>query len=389
MRYSIPVNISNLLENFFELAKSSFTDRRDMLDFQDAIKLCTNEDSLPLLTDIELYRAHEEAFLLMPILKERLIFAERIFEECLNIDYAFLNTESFSEYDYPSRWKEFTSLWSNGDSIDDEDFYVFSGLYMLSAYGKDLFTIDFKQYGFESFELLVFYGGAYLSSKSKRRYDRNDFAWVSTLNNGEVLRNCFSCYVHGDFRFVQCKINSDPVKSPFGDLVTIKKEKVRTIAAYHSTECMFLVTVLRYAIESGVKPVAYQDYKKYTSELLENGQYFGNYSDAGSKSFYSEVALLDYPLSGIIVDDKVRHMHGMPKEESGWESASVVEGNLVFFPSGVKFGISDIDNLIHGLHIYCQNGSCRTTVGNLMELYEHISPENKYALGATELVAAA
>lgn len=385
MGYSIPLDIQNSLENFFAIVETSFRDQRDMLDFESAIELCDNDDSLPLLSVISAYRENEESFLLMPILRERLYFADRVFEDCINVEYFFTDDQIFQEHDYPARWKEFTSIWSNGDSIDDEDFYVFSGLYMLSAYGRDLFTIDYKKYGFESFEQFVFCAGAYLSNRVKRSYDRNEFSWVSKLDNGEVLRSCFKHYVHGDFRLVQWDIGAATVKSPFGDMVTFKKERVRTLSAYHSTECMFLVTVLRYAIENGVKPEAYQDYKKYTADLLTNGQYFGNYSDAGSKSFYSETCLLDFPLSGIGVGDEVRRLHALPKEESGWESARLIDGNLVFFPSGVKFGIGDIDNLIHGLHLYCLNGSCRTTVGNLMELFEHCSPEQKKLLTSNNM----
>lgn len=358
------------------LAKFGYTGKNEiariqnnLIDYYSAAQHCIMDIDYPLLENSDLYYQHEEQVLFAKVLKIRL-------EELDNAE------------DYSHSPICFEHSWEGDEFCTQEDINVFSGLYVISAFKSEIFSIDFKQFGFQTFEDCIFVTGAYILNTAKSPYYDNLYQWESKHDNGDVFLNRFEKNINGDFRFYQYHMNPSKGISPFNDIINFSLQKRKSLHGYHSVECSFLATILRYAIQSGIKPSAFKDYDGYVQGMLSEGQRHGNFSDSGCKTWFIEAHLLDDEIPPIDrkIGSKLPTRHIIHKEASGHHSAYIENTNLVFLPTNVKFTVSDINNLVDGIHNYCVSGACRTTVKNLYDLYKHIKEETKSLLRDSELL---
>ncbi len=354
MKYLIPLKLTLAADAFL---KHIGVDADDLyytfklLDIEEALTFCKHELNYPLLlNDAADYFTHQEGLMFIPFVKQRL-------EKLLAIE------ESGDVFEFFS--------WGSGEQANNEDLAVFTGIYVLSLLKEAAFTVNFKAFGFATFEEFLYGASAHMRNLIERGHGESDYHWITPNSNGRIYLNRFAKQIHGDFRFNQYDLSPRKEISPFGDVIGFSLAANNCLAAYHSVECVFFSAILRYSIQCGVIPDVLKTYDAFIEGLRQEGCYLGNFADAGMKSFYMEGSNVDFEIPKKDVNVGL-NFHSMPVEHGGSQKAFIDGNDLVFLPCGVRFNSDDINHLIVGLHKACQEGYYRTSVANLIEFFSEV-----------------
>lgn len=260
---------------------------------------------------------------------------------------------------------------------------VISGYYAYMVLGNSIFSLNHEQYGFSCYDECIKVVSAVVFNQHSRSTYSSDYYWETVHKDGSTKLNSFFRCIHGDFRFSQADVTPRTATNPCGGDTDLFKPEYTVLFAYHSVEVMFFATILRFSIETRKDVPLLRNYKKFIDDLKCDHR-LGFFADAGMRrDFWMEPGLLDCPLNTIESKDK-RNPHSIPKEHDGHISPVMDEGDLVYLPSGVRFTVDDIEPLIIGLHIACQQGFGRTTIFNLNDFFEHVSAKYFELLASNE-----
>lgn len=366
----------------FEIKPNAIRDYLDM-DPESALKICDHKLNYPLLLDsTEEYYKSEEAIMTIPLFRHR-----------LNL---LIEHEEYEGHTFDTDDKFYDGYsWNNGYPCTITDLIVFSGLNVISIFKDKIFTLDYKKYGFLTWGNMIFSLCAYISNSNGYK-SPPIYSWTTDLGD-RVVRNSYTSSIHGDFRMEQEDISlPECLISPFKDVIDfIPTRKPECISAYHSVEISFLYIIKRFAEQFNIESKILSNYSTYSDKLLsDGGSMLGNFGDAGmNESFINYTAYKKNKIQSVGEEEIKFNFFNLPMEHSGCQFAFIDGEDLIFIPSenresvsfenlatAVRFKLRDIEHLIHGLHLQCQLGAGRTSIGNLRNALEKKDYEEKFKL---------
>lgn len=271
------------------------------------------------------------------------------------------------------------------EEIEDDNFYDFdyrdeylknirSGYYLIYIFKENFLYLDWKNYGFDDADQLYYVLGAYLANII---IDDNyrDHREINVMHkDSDNYKNRYSSYynhIHGDFRIAQYDGSETTMYSPY-DKKTIfpfaKLKLVSNILGYHSVEAVFLINLLAFIYQEKIDSVFIDRFDEFHEELLNKGQTFGSYADAGLHCSSTNKSIL----AGI----HYNNLLGIPIENGGYYYAEIKDSTLIYNFNNLNKNTfiiypEMVDDLIEGLFRKVNVGNGRSSTIELKECIDY------------------
>ncbi len=270
-----------------------------------------------------------------------------------------------------------------------EDLLLFSGD-LASMILKREEIWDYSKFGFASASELVATVGAYLKKQSDLDFKKG-YSWTRKHADGSEIVTEITGDSNADLRIYQTDIASYPTKDPFGNTVELRPEMKadkHAVAAYHSTEAILLVAVMKYIGQQNI-PVEYRS--DDATKLIEWGRSLGQGGGSCAEhfgGFESNIGLFfigdDTPIPTLDESNQTTEYSNfsLPTESGGLYGTYIAHNGDLVLSYGqrekekqksvkeisVRFSPEDAEHLVKGLIYQSARGLGRTSAKSLLDI---------------------
>lgn len=250
--------------------------------------------------------------------------------------------------------------------ISSELYRILTGEYLLHAFGNRVLELDFADYGFASAEQMFYVVGAQIANAINPTDSRE-----VDVSCGAVLYQ-YSHDVHGDFRLMQYDTSEQQSRNPFDDYELLpfgQPKQIGRLAGYHSTETVFLATLLGYALRLNLALPVLDDFEAFFLSVIGGGVRYGNFGDAGLESSSCLFPFYGLGLGKLPViptdHDAVYTVEWSPEALNYYYDEETTKPRLSVPPEA-------IDGLVRGLFLKVAAGNGRTSINDMARCVRYI-----------------
>ncbi len=271
-----------------------------------------------------------------------------------------------------------------------EDFYLLSGVRNLAVL-QDNEIFDYKKFNFES--LFEFTGtvGSALEMVSKTNGWQYGLPWNTERDNKRTISSIVTSDGAGEMRIFQRDITPYETTDPFGKRVYYRRLGIadkKTVEASQSTESYFLISILKYVEQLGLKPDIVENGAMTTNQYITNigaMEMIERHKKAtkDNESIRTLFRTWEVPLPRVYggkVDDS-KFAHFIPSTLGGGYNLCISENNELVIgrkirkeidvENSVTFLPEDTNNLIKSLLYQAARGLGKTTERQLLDIIEY------------------